>query len=210
MLRKISIAVFWLAFFGFFLYKLIPKYKYLSNDTLEHWGSNTALDNSIFALHIFGGIIVYCTAVLQFTPAIRNKYISFHRTTGKLYILSSLFCITTLYIMIPRTWCIACRPSQFAVTSLWLLFTMLAYYFIKQRKVVLHKRMMVSSFICAAYFVSIRVIDTFAMNVFYYLSPNEATAFLASDLFVWLVPLLLFNTYWLVKDKNKLSSETVR
>lgn len=118
MLKKISIAIFWFAFFGFFLYKLIPNYKYLSNDTLEQKGSNTALDNSIFALHIFAGINVYCTAMLQFTPVIRNKYISFHRTTSKLYILSSLFCITMLYIMIPSTWCIACRPSQFTVTSL--------------------------------------------------------------------------------------------
>ena len=201
---KISIAIFWLAFFGFFLYKLLPKYKYLSNNKLKHWGSNTSFDNSVFALHIFAGIIVYCTAILQFTPTIRNKYISFHRATGKLYIFSSLLCITMLYVMIPRTWCIACRPSQLIVTSLWLLFILLAYYFIRQRKIVLHKRMMISSFICAAYFVTVRVIDAFAMNIFYYLFPNKSTAYLASDVFVGLVPLLLFHLYWLIKDKNKL------
>ncbi|MEO5946262.1 MAG: DUF2306 domain-containing protein [Chitinophagaceae bacterium] len=201
MLKKISIAIFWFAFFGFFLYKLVPKYKYLTSGTYKHWGSNTIIDNSIFALHIFAGIIVYSTAILQFTPAIRNNYISFHRKTGKLYILSSLFCITMLYIMIPRTWCIACRPSQLTVTSLWLLFIMLAYYFIKKRKIVLHQRMMISSFICAGYFVTVRVIDAYGMNIFYYLFPNKSTAFLASDIFVWLVPLLLFNLYWLMKDK---------
>ena len=205
MLKKISIPIFWLAFFGFFLYKLIPKYKYLTNGTYKHWGNNTAFDNSIFTLHIFAGIIVYCTAILQFTPSIRNNYISFHRKTGKLYILSSLLSITTLYIMIPRTWCIACRPSQLTVTSLWLLFISLAFYFIKQRKIILHQRMMISSFICAAYFVSIRVIDAYAMNVFYYLFPNESTAFLVSDLLVWLVPLLLFHLYWLIKDKKQIA-----
>jgi|GWRWMinimDraft_6_1066014.scaffolds.fasta_scaffold07751_2 uncharacterized membrane protein YozB (DUF420 family) len=205
MLKKILIAIFWVAFFGFFLYKLIPKYKYLSDDTLKHWGSNTTFDNSIFALHIFAGIIVYCTAILQFTPSIRNKFISFHRKTGKLYILSSLLCITTLYVMIPRTWCIACRPSQIIVTSLWLLFVVLAFYFVKQRKILLHKRMMISSFICAAYFVTIRVIDAFAMDMFYYLLPNESTAFLVSDVFVWLVPLLLFQLYWYTKDKKQLA-----
>lgn len=204
MLKKISIAAFWIAFFGFFLYKLLPKYKYLTNSTEEHWGSNTTIDNSIFALHIFAGIIVYCTAVLQFTPAIRNKYISFHRKTGKLYIVASLLCITTLYIMLPRTSCLACQPSQFIVTSLWLLFILLAYYFIKQRKIVLHQRMMISSFICAAYFVTVRVIDAYAMNIFYSLFPKESTAFLASDIFVWLVPLLLFNLYWLIKDKKQI------
>lgn len=203
MLKKISIAAFWIAFFGFFLYKLIPKYKYLGNDTLKHWGSNTTIDNSIFALHIFAGIIVYCTAILQFTPAIRNNYISFHRKTGKLYIVSSLLCITTLYIMIPRTWCIACRPSQLTVTSLWLLFISLAFYFIKQRKIVLHQRMMISSFICAAYFVTVRVIDAFAMGIFNSILPNKSTAFLASDIFVWLIPLLLFHLYWLIKDKKQ-------
>jgi len=203
MLKKIPIAVFWIAFFGFFLYKLIPKYRYLTNSSLEHWGDNTKFDNSIFALHIFAGIIVYCTAILQFTPAIRNKYISFHRATGKLYIFASLICITTLYIMIPRTWCIGCRPSQLTVTSLWLLFITLAFYFIKQRKIVLHQRMMISSFICAAYFVTVRVIDDYAMGVFNAVFTNDSTAFLASDLFVWLIPLLLFNLYWLIKDRKQ-------
>ena len=204
MLKKISIAIFWLAFFGFFLYKLVPKYKYLTGGVYQHWGDKTTFDNSIFAIHIFAGIIVYCTALLQFTPAIRNKYISFHRTMGKIYILSSLLSITTLYVMIPRTWCNACMPSQFTVTSLWLLFIMLAYYFIRQRKIIWHKRMMICSFICAAYFVTIRVIDTFAMDAFFYLFPNESTAFLFSDLFVWLVPLLLFSTYWLINDKTQI------
>jgi len=206
MLKKISIAIFWLTFFGFFLYKLIPKYKYLTDGTHKHWGSNTTFDNSIFALHIFAGIIVYCTAVLQFTPAIRNRYISFHRNTGKLYMLSSLLCITTLYVMIPGTWCIGCRPSQLTVTSLWLLFITLAYYFVRQRKIVLHQRMVISSFICAAYFVTIRVIDAYAMNLFNSFFPNESTALFASDLFVWLVPLLLFNLVWFIKDRKKITS----
>lgn len=200
--KKIIIAIFWLAFFGFFLYKMIPKYVYLTGGDHKHWGDGSIFDNSIFTLHIFAGVIVYCTALLQFTPSIRNKYISFHRKTGKLYILSSLLCITTLFVMIPRTWCNACRPSQFTVASLWLLFVLLAYFFIRQRKITLHKRMMISSFICAAYFVTIRLVDQFAMGIFYSLFPNESTAFLVSDLFVWIVPLLLFNLYWFIKDKN--------
>ena len=203
MLKKIAVAVFWFAFFGFFLYKLIPKYRYLTDDTLKHWGSGTTFDNSIFVLHIFAGIIAYCTAILQFTPSIRNNYLSFHRKTGKLYILSSLLCITSLYVMLPRTGCTACMPSQFIVTSLWLLFISLAYYFIKQGKVVVHQRMMISSFICAAYFVTIRVIDAYAMGVFNSAFPNDSTAFLASDVFVWLVPLLLFWMYWLIRDKKE-------
>lgn len=200
MLKKSIIAVFWLAFFGFFLYKLIPKYKYLTKGVYEHWGDQAVFDNSIFALHIVAGIIVYGTAILQFTPSIRNKYLSFHRSTGKLYIFSSLVCITTLYVMIPRTWCEACRPSQLTATSFWLLFVGLAWYFVRQRKIVWHKRMMISSFICAAYFVTVRVIDDFAMDVFNRVFPNESSALLVSDLFAWLVPLFLFSLFWLIRE----------
>jgi len=63
--------------------------------------------------------------------------------------------------------------------------------------------MMISSFICAAYFVTIRLIDAFAMDTFNYLFPNESTALLEFDLFVWTVPLLLFNMYWLIKDQKQ-------
>ena len=118
MTKKILIAIFWLAFFGFFLYKMIPKYVYLTGGEQKHWGDGSAFDNSIFALHILAGILVYCAGILQFTPSIRNKYISFHRKTGSLYIFSSLLFITTLFVMIPRTWCNACRPSQFTIASL--------------------------------------------------------------------------------------------
>ena len=200
MLKKNFVTIFWLTFFGFFLYKLIPKYKYLTAGTNEHWGNKTLFDNSIFAIHIFAGIIVYCTAILQFTPSIRNKYMFFHRNMGKLYIFSSMLCIMTLYVMIPRTWCIPCKPSQFIVTSLWLLFILLAYYFVRQKKIEWHKRMMISSFVCAAYFVTVRVIDTYAMGVFNDVFPSESSAFLASDLFVWVVPLLFFGVYWVIKD----------
>jgi len=61
---------------------------------------------------------------------------------------------------------------------------------------------MIRSFICAAYFVTIRVIDKVAMGAFYYFFPDESTAFLISDIFVWFVPLLLFEVYWRVKDSR--------
>ncbi len=200
MIKKILIALFWLAFFGFFLYKLIPKYGYLTDGLPGFYGKTSNFDKGIFALHIFSGIIVYCTAVLQFTPTIRNRYITFHRATGKIHIIASLLCITALYFMIPDGLCAACRPSHYIVTSLWLLFVLLAYYFIRRRNIVQHQRMMIRSFICAAYFVTVRVIDQFAMGIFYYLFPDESTALLTSDIFVWFVPLLFFEVYWRVKD----------
>jgi uncharacterized membrane protein YozB (DUF420 family) len=104
--------------------------------------------------------------------------------------------------MIPDGLCTPCKISHTMVTTLWLLFVVLAYYFIRLRKIVQHQRMMIRSFICAAYFVTVRVIDNYAMGAFNYLFPNESTALLVSDIFVWLIPLILFELYWRIKDSG--------
>ncbi|MEP7266727.1 MAG: DUF2306 domain-containing protein [Saprospiraceae bacterium] len=206
MIKKISTNVFWLLFFGFFIYKILPKYEYLIDGIPSFMEKDTLFKKIIFCLHIFSGILVYCTAVLQFTPSIRNKYILFHRRSGKLYIVASLVCITALYFMIPQGLCTPCRPSHYIVTSLWLLFVFLAYYFIRQRKIVQHQHMMIRSFICAAYFVTVRVIDQFGMGPFNAAFKDESRALLASDIFVWLVPLIAFEFYWrFILSKNRLT-----
>jgi hypothetical protein len=62
--------------------------------------------------------------------------------------------------------------------------------------------MMISSFICAAYFVTVRVIDKFTMPFFYSITETEDQALLVSDISVWLVPLFVFWLYWWIRDKR--------
>ena len=201
MIKKIITSIFWLSFFGLFIWMAFPKLGYFSNGIPAEMGKNSSLEKIIFTIHIFSGLIVYATAVLQFTPSIRSRYIQFHRKTGKLFITASLICITSLYLMIPDGLCASCRPSHYFVTSLWLFFVLGAFYFIKQRKIEWHRRLMISSFICAAYFVTVRVVDRFAMSFFRSITKNEDQALLVSDISVWLVPLALFWTYWIWLDK---------
>lgn len=196
-------TAFWLIFFGLFIWMIIPKLQYLSAGIPVFMGKDTRFEKGVFTLHIFSGAIVYVTALLQFSPSVRNRFISFHRTTGKFYILASLICISTLYLMIPDGLCTACRPSHYIVTSLWLLFVSLAWYFIRQGNVRVHQRLMICGFICAAYFVSVRVVDRFAMGLFHALFNNESDALLASDISVWLIPLSLFGLYWLISSRKK-------
>jgi hypothetical protein len=40
------------------------------------------------------------------------------------------------------------------------------------------------------------------MGVFNYLFPAESPAMLISDIFVWFVPLLLFEIYWRIEDSR--------
>lgn len=203
MIKKIGISLIWIAFFGFFLYKYIPNVWNYVTGGFPPYAGNSWLSNRLwFALHISAGVFVYAIGILQFTGSIRNRYIKLHRVLGKVYIICSLICIVTLMFMIPNGSCKPCRLSNAMVTGLWLLFIVSAYYFIRQRKIVQHKRMMIRSFICAAYFVTVRVIDNYAMGIFYGIFPDESTALLVSDIFVWLVPLLCFEIYWRIKDSG--------
>jgi uncharacterized membrane protein YozB (DUF420 family) len=203
MLNKIIRLLFWLLFFACFFYFLIPKFKYLSDGIPEYMGKTAFIDQMWFVLHICAGVIVYTTGLFQFLPAFRNKHLSTHRKLGKVFIAASLFCILTLYFIIPEGLCTSCRPSHYLNTTLWLIFISFAFYFIKKRKVKFHQRFMVSSFICASYFVTIRLVDKFAMGFFNRVTKNEDDAFLYSDIATWLVPLFVFWSFCGISDFSR-------
>ena len=210
MLAKISILVFWLIFFGFFLIFIGPKpFLLLENGWPEYMGNTWLQKRLWFSLHIIFGTVVYVTGLIQFTPSIRNKNIKLHRKLGKLYIISSLICIGTLTIILPQGLCEACRPSQYIVTSLWLVFIVLAYYFIRQRKILQHQRMMIRSYICAAYFVTVRIVDHYMMGFFKAVFPNPDDQYLYSDMSVWLVPLILFQVWWIYSDRQAAYNKSI-
>ena len=202
---RILTIVFWILFLGLFISMAIPKFVDFVRMGWPDYMGPTWLNNRLwFLLHMTFGTVVYVAGFIQFNSYIRNNYIRFHRKVGKLYILSSLICISTLFRMLPDGMCVACRPSQYIVTCLWLLFVVLAYFFIRQRRIVLHQRMMILSYICAAYFVTVRVVDRYAMKFFRSLFNEEPTALLISDLSVWVIPIAFAGIFWLITDKRKL------
>lgn len=208
---KTAVTTFWLAFFGYFLYRYIPNVWEYTTKGFPPYTGKTLLSNRLwFSLHITAGLFVYVIGLIQFTSAIRNRYIKLHRLLGKIYIVASFIAIFTLAFIIPDGLCKPCKVSQSIVTSLWLLFVLAAFYFIRQRKIEWHRRMMISSFICAAYFVTVRVVDKFAMSFFYSITKTEDQAMLVSDIAVWIVPLTAFWLYWILKNtKTKLHAKEI-
>lgn len=201
---RVIYFIFWSLFFGFFFYKMIPKLQDYATRGLPDFMGNEFFDKHLwFALHIFFGTIVYITGLIQFTPYIRNNNFRLHRSIGKIYIISSLFCILSLYFILPDGLCSKCRISQYIVTNLWLIFLILAYYFIRKKKIIDHQKMMVRGYICAIYFVTIRVVDKYLMAPFKFFFKDEGDQFLYSDIFVWLFPLLVFEIYWRISDRKK-------
>lgn len=195
----------WFFFFGLFLFFIIPKAAFFSEGFPPYIQFENNFQRAAFAFHILAGIIVYITGIIQFTPSIRNRYISFHRKIGKVYILASVVCVFGLYILLPVFsanifWM---EVSHYGNGSLWLLFVTLAYIFIRRRNITMHRRCMISSFICATYFVVIRIVDQVAMPFFRAITTDEAGAMAVSDFSVWVVPLSIVWLYWFIADGKK-------
>lgn len=203
MLKTTVRFLFWLSFFACFIYFLAPKFRYFTTGIPDYLAKTSFMDRLWFITHIFSGTLVYITGIFQFLPSFRNKHLSTHRKLGKLFILASLLCILSLCFVIPGNLCTSCRTSQFIDTSLWLIFLSLAFYCIKKRKITLHRRFMVSSFICASYFVTVRLIDKFAMGFFNRITKTEDEAYLFSDIAAWFVPLLTVWSFWGISDWNR-------
>lgn len=199
MTNKITFFSFWVLFAGLFVFFLFPTLKNLTNGFPPFLGLDTNTKKVIFTTHIVSGILAYITAFLQFAPFVRNKHITFHRMLGRYYIGVALICIATLFyfILMRKDAGSPFWPSQLIATSLWLIFLLLAFYFVRQKKITWHRRFMISGFICAAYFVTVRIVDRYGMGIFESIFPDERAALMISDVFVWAVPLIFCWTYWL-------------
>ncbi len=194
-------VTFWILFFILFLLFVFPTTNYFSTGIPDFLQRTTTISKFWFISHIVSGIFLYIIAPFQFSTYVRRKYLPKHRLLGKIFIILSFYCICTLYLnIIPNGLCDSCRPSNYLVTTLWLLFIIAAYISIRQKKVILHQRLMISAFICAAYFVVVRVIDKTSMNFFKSISGNESQAYLISDIASWFIPLSIIWTYWIIQN----------
>ncbi|MBX2964141.1 MAG: hypothetical protein KF687_16640 [Cyclobacteriaceae bacterium] len=75
------------------------------------------------------------------------------------------------------------------------LFAGMVWYGIRQKNLELHQRYIISSFTCVAYFVTIHIIDWFAMKFIEWIIPDKSIALIPSDAAAWLLPLICFWLY---------------
>ncbi|WP_291115519.1 DUF2306 domain-containing protein [Flavobacterium sp. UBA6135] len=164
-----------------------------------------------FGLHIVSGTVVYVIAPFQLSASMKKGISKQHPLLGRVFLVASLVCILSLYLaVLPNSLCKSCIPSQYATTTLWLLFLVFGFYSIRKQKIIYHQRFMMSAFICAAYFVTVRVINLIFMGFFRWITPNEHWSLLVSDVSVWFVPLLIVWVIWWRKDYNRSKSFIIK
>ena len=143
-------------------------------------------------LHISGGIAALVCGTLQLWTGLRQKAMTFHRWTGRIYLVGVGLGITGAFLMTLST-----TPKSFGVAlrglaTAWLMTTAIAWAAILRGRVPLHKEWMVRSYLVTFAFVTFRVMTD---NMPWLLSRLASTADEASTNVTWLswvVPLAVY------------------
>lgn len=198
-LSKVLGYIFWSVIVGFTFYFLAGHvFKYLTKGIPEFFGDTLWDKRFWFYIHITGGTLAILIGPLQFWKRIRTKYKSFHRFAGKLYIIGSIVAVIGLIRILPESLCVACRPSQFVVTPLWLVCTIAAWVTIRKGNIKGHRQFMARSYLFAFYFVAVRILDMLGENIFSSFEKDSAW-YANTDWMVWVLPLIIleiYQTWW--------------
>ena len=143
-------------------------------------------------MHISGGIVALVCGTLQLWTGLRQKAMTFHRWTGRIYLVGVAVGITGALLMTLST-----TPKSFGVAlrglaTAWLMTTAIAWAAILRGRVPLHKEWMVRSYLVTFAFVTFRVMTD---NMPWLLSRLASTADEASTNVTWLswvVPLAVY------------------
>lgn len=193
---QFALATAWVLFVGYLGWRLARiGLKYAAGNFPTNFG-DTLLTNQIwFVAHMLCGIAVLFLGPLQFLPAVRERFVRYHRVAGKIYIVASFISIAALLInIIPDGECTACRPSNYVVTVLWLLSVVAAWMSIRVYDTETHRAFMIRGYIFAAYFILVRTYGD-AMMRFLPGEPGDAGQWANSDWLTWMIPLILLEIY---------------
>jgi len=111
-----------------------------------------------FYLHIFSGGIALLVGWVQFSKKIRKNYLQWHRTLGKLYVVSALICgFTGVFVGFYAYGGIVAQLGFVSVGCIYFYTTLMAYLYIKNNNIVGHQTMMIYSYAACLAAVTLRL-----------------------------------------------------
>ena len=173
-------------------------YFFLDNVLVYFYGYRSSLwGNSFFqnqlwvSMHMLGGTIALLLGPTQFWPFIRNRFLAFHRLSGKLYMIGiALIGISAGRLSLISS-CIPCRISLFLLTVFAVISTYFAWKAIKVRNIKVHRQMMVRSYICVLGFVAVRLDGILPLNFLFGNISDPTFRRVVNEYFFSFVPLLI-------------------
>jgi uncharacterized membrane protein len=189
-------VLFWLLIVGFSLYFYVTTViDYVGGYIPENFKRGFFESKIWFIGHIVGASASLLLGPFQFSKSIRTKYVRYHRTAGKIFIIGSLVAAVCAFRINLMYDCKPCRVSLGILSVIWVACTFAAWWAIKHKNVKTHRQFMVRSYTAALAFVFIRLFPVFGYkNIFPFLDTTMDMRITAEWL-CWIVPFLIIETY---------------
>jgi uncharacterized membrane protein len=114
-------------------------------------------------LHINGGTLALLTGPWQFWSGLRQRHMSIHRWTGRLFLLGVAAGVAGAVGLVVKevgNW--AFGVGLMGLAAAWLITTSMAYYSIRKGLVALHKEWMIRAYVVTFAFVFFRVMSDYS------------------------------------------------
>lgn len=114
-------------------------------------------------LHINGGALALLTGPMQFWTGLRRRNLTFHRWTGRLFLLGVAVGVTGsvgLAVTTTNGW--AFETGLMGLASAWATTAAMAYVSIRKRLVDLHKEWMIRAYVVTFAFVTFRFLQEYS------------------------------------------------
>ena len=190
--RSLLTILFWATIISLSVYFFIDNvFIYLQGFRSKTFG-NSFFNNQFWVVcHLIGGSLALFLGPIQFWKSIRTNYISFHRITGKIYILGAFLIGLSAARLSLISSCAPCRVSLFILAMLVLFTTGAAWYCIKNGNTKAHRQFMVRSYITVFSFVAVRIDGIFSLSFFFGKIDDPIFNRSVNEYFFSFVPLLI-------------------
>jgi hypothetical protein len=140
-------------------------------------------------LHINGGTLALLMGPLQFWTGLRQKNLTIHRWTGRLFLVGVAMGVTgAVGLSITTTYGWGFAVGLMGLASAWLVTTSMAYYTIRNSLVDLHKEWMIRAYVVTFAFVTFRILSDYGPTS--RLQPENDRSLTISWV-CWVVPLAI-------------------
>ena len=148
-----------------------------------------------FIAHIAGASASLLLGPLQFWPAFRNRFMTWHRTAGKVFIIGSLFGAVGAFRLNLMYDCPACRYSLGILSVIWFFVTLAAWWAIKNKNVKAHRQFMVRSYTASLAFVFIRLPSLLNIGGELPFVEDQEQVRITYEWLCWVLPFLVIEIY---------------
>ena len=128
-----------------------------------------------FFTHVYTSIFLMIFGALQFSNYIQKKYIKLHRISGRFYvgILLLLSGPSGLIMSYYANGGLLAQVSFLLLSTFWILFTFLSFYFILKKQIIKHQKFAIRSFALTLSAISLRLFK-YLLVFFYEPLPMDA------------------------------------